>query len=106
MKRLIQAPNAALAHLWAAQLRDAGFDVSVQREFAGGIAGEIPVDQALPEIWIMDNDQFKRARQVLADLQNLPHRRWHCPHCGELVEGPFEQCWNCGTDRPGAFGGS
>ncbi len=103
MKRLIQAPNAALAHLWTAQLRGAGFDVSVQREFAGGIAGEIPVDQALPEIWIMDNDQFDRARQVLRDLQNLPHRRWHCPRCAELVEGPFEQCWNCGTDRPGAF---
>ena len=58
MKRLIQAPNTALAHLWAAQLRAAGFDVSVQREFAGGIAGEIPVDQALPEIWIMDENQF------------------------------------------------
>jgi hypothetical protein len=103
MKRLIQAPNTALAHLWAAQLKNAGFDVSVQREFAGGIAGEIPVDQALPEIWIMDEDLFTRARQVLADLQNLPQRRWHCPSCAELVEGPFEQCWNCGTDRPGAF---
>jgi len=103
MKRLVQAPNTALAHLWTAQLRAAGFDVSVQREFAGGIAGEIPVDQALPEIWIMNEDRYTSARQVLADLQNLPHRRWHCPGCGELVEGPFDQCWNCGADRPGAF---
>jgi hypothetical protein len=103
MKRIIQAPNAAIAHLWAAQLRSAGFDVSVQREFASGIAGEIPVDQALPEIWIMDEERMGAARQFLADLQNLPHRRWYCPRCGELVEGPFEQCWNCGADRPGAF---
>ena len=103
MKRLIQAPNAALAHLWTAQLRSAGFDVSVQREFAGGIAGEIPIDQALPEIWIMDDDDFARARGVLRDLQNLPQRRWHCARCAELVEGPFDQCWNCGADRPGAF---
>ncbi len=103
MKRLIQAPNAALAHLWTAQLRSAGFDVSVQREFAGGIAGEIPIDQSLPEIWIMDDDDFARARGVLRDLQNLPQRRWHCPGCTELVEGPFDQCWNCGADRPGAF---
>jgi len=103
MKRLIQAPNGALAHLWAEQLRGAGFDVSVQRQFAGGIAGQIPVDQSLPEIWIMDDDQYDRARQVLADLQDLPHRRWHCPKCRELVEGPFDQCWNCGGNRPGAF---
>ena len=103
MKRLVQAPNAALAHLWTAQLRSAGFDVSVQREFGGGIAGEIPVDQALPEIGIMDDDQHARARQLLRDLQNLPQRRWHCARCTELVEGPFDQCWNCGADRPGAF---
>jgi hypothetical protein len=103
MKRLIQAPNAALAHLWTAQLRSAGFDVSVQREFAGGIAGEIPIDQALPEIWIMDDDDVARARGVLRDLQNLPQRCWHCARCTELVEGPFDQCWNCGADRPGAF---
>jgi Putative prokaryotic signal transducing protein len=103
MKRLFQAPNAALAHLWAAQLRAAGFDVSVQREFASGIAGQIPVDQTLPEVWIMDDDQVKWARQVFAELQNLPQRRWNCPRCVELVEGPYDQCWNCGADRPGAF---
>jgi hypothetical protein len=103
MKRLVQAPNAALAHLWVAQLRNAGFDVSVQREFAGGIAGEIPVDQSLPEIWIMNDEDLALARNVLRDLQNLPQRRWHCTRCTELVEGPFEQCWNCGADRPGAF---
>jgi hypothetical protein len=89
MKRLLQAPNFGLAHLWASQLRAEGFDVSVQRQFAGGIAGEIPVDQSLPEIWIMDDSDFARARQVLADLQNLPHRRWTCP--------------NCAAERPGAF---
>ena len=31
MKRLTQAPNLALATLWADMLRQAGFDVSVQR---------------------------------------------------------------------------
>ena len=23
-----------------------------------------------------------------------------CPGCHEIVEGPFEQCWNCGRLRP------
>ena len=104
MKRLVQAPNGAIAHLWKAQLQGAGFDVTVQREFASGIAGEIPVDQSLPELWIMDDSRYDAARRFLAELQNLPHRRWYCPGCGELVEGPFDQCWNCGADRPGAFG--
>jgi rubrerythrin len=30
---------------------------------------------------------------------HLPERRWACARCGEIVEGPFEQCWNCGAMR-------
>ena len=38
MKRLLQAPNLALATLWADMLRQGGFDVSVQRAFNSSIA--------------------------------------------------------------------
>ena len=59
MKKLIAAPNLAIATLWADVLNDAGCGVTVQRAFAsgiasgiaGGIAGEIPPDQSLPELW-------------------------------------------------------
>ena len=40
MKKLIQAPNLAIATLWADVLNDAGCGVTVQRAFASGIAGE------------------------------------------------------------------
>jgi hypothetical protein len=36
---------------------------------------------------------------LLQDLQDLPQRRWHC-RCGEMVEGGFEQCWQCGALMP------
>ena len=32
-------------------------------------------------------------------LQDLPQRHWTC-RCGEMVEGGFEQCWNCGAFMP------
>lgn len=97
MKRLTQAPNIAIASLWTDLLNQAGIAASVQRFFAGGIAGEIPVDQALPEVWVLDEEQFEPARRLLDSLCHLPQRRWVCRACGELVEGPFEQCWNCGA---------
>ena len=50
MKRLLQAPNLALATLWADMLSDAGVPATVQRAYASGIAGEIPMDQSLPEV--------------------------------------------------------
>ena len=99
MKKLQQAPNLALATLWVDQLHDAGIGASVQRAYASGIAGEIPPDQALPEIWVSDAADLQRATALLHELQHQPHRHWLCQVCGETVDGPFEQCWNCGQLR-------
>lgn len=100
MKRVIQAPNLALATLWADQLSAVGIPASVQRAYAGSIAGELPPDQCLPEVWVGDDTQCTTAQQLLADWQRLPSRLWACPGCHEVVDGPFESCWNCGTAMP------
>jgi hypothetical protein len=102
MKRLTSAPNIAIATLWADMLRWAGVEASVQRYYAGSIAGEIPPDQALPEVWIADDAGLARAQALLHELRHPPHRHWLCTRCGERIDGPFEQCWNCGAAMPGA----
>jgi hypothetical protein len=94
--RLAQAPNLAIATLWAHALRADGIAVSVQREFLGGAIGQLPPDQCLPEIWVEDDAQFAFAEKALHELQNRPQRSWRCSACGEWVEGGFEQCWRCG----------
>lgn len=104
MKRLTQAPNLALATLWCDQLCSVGLKASVQRAYASGIVGHIPPDQALPEIWIEDDTQLEPARQMLEQWRHPPERRWACAGCEEIVEGPFEQCWNCGALQPPAPG--
>lgn len=100
MKRVLQAPNLALATLWTDQLRDTGIDASVQRAFSTGIAGELPPDQCLPEVWVTDDDQAATAAALLRGWQQLPQRLWACPACHEIVDGPFDSCWNCGGPRP------
>lgn len=100
MKKLLQAPNLALATLWADQLGAAGVPCSVQRAYASGIAGQIPPDQALPEVWLEDAADEARALTLLEEWRTLPHRHWACRACHEIVEGPFEQCWNCGAPMP------
>lgn len=102
MRRLTSAPNLALATLWRDMLSGCGIACSVQRAFSSGIAGEIPPDQALPEIWVHDDADHARATALLHELRHPPWRHWRCTGCGEMVEGPFEQCWNCGAPRPGA----
>ena len=100
MKRLTTAPNIALATLWADMLSSGGIAATVQRYFASGIAGEIPPDQALPEVWVTDAAQFDAARSLLHELRHPPHRRWVCEGCREPIDGPFEQCWQCGAPMP------
>ena len=100
MMRLAQAPNLAIATLWADVLNGAGFAVTVQRAFAGSIAGEIPPDQGLPELWLADERCWAGARALLHDLQHPAERRWACPGCSEVIDGPFDQCWQCGAAMP------
>ena len=104
MKRLTTAPNIAIATLWADMLTHGGIEASVQRYFASSIAGEIPPDQALPEVWIADAAQFDAARSLLHELRHPPHRHWVCESCRERIDGPFEQCWKCGALMPGGTG--
>jgi hypothetical protein len=99
MLRLTQAPNIAIAALWADALRQAGIEASVQRYYLGAAAGELPPDQCLPEVWLIHDEQETQARDFLRDLQQVAQRRWLCA-CGEMVEGGFEQCWNCGLPMP------
>ncbi|MEO7548725.1 MAG: DUF2007 domain-containing protein [Ramlibacter sp.] len=100
MLRLTQAPNIAIAALWVDALQQAGIEASMQRYFLGAAAGELPPDQCLPEIWLVHDEQEAQARRLLHDLAHIPQRRWQCA-CGELVEGGFEQCWQCGLLMPG-----
>jgi hypothetical protein len=99
MLRLTRAPNIAIAALWADALKQAGFSASVQRYYLGSVAGQLPPDQCLPEVWLTLDEDENGARALLYALQHLPQRRWRCA-CGEMVEGGFEQCWHCGADMP------
>ena len=99
MLKLTQAPNIAIATLWVDALQQAGFSASLQRYFLGGIAGELPPDQCLPEVWLSNDEEKPAAEALLHALQNMPQRRWLC-QCGEIVEGGFQYCWHCGAAMP------
>ena len=64
VKRLMSAPNLALATLWADLLCGAGVATTVQRQYASSIAGEVPPDQTLPELWINDPGRMPSVTQA------------------------------------------
>ena len=100
MLRLVTAPNIVQAKIWCDLLCEAGMPATVQRQYLSSAAGQLPPSECLPEIWLDHGEHLARARTLLDELQHLPQRRWACPSCGEIVEGGFEQFWNCGALMP------
>lgn len=61
--------------------------------------GEIPFVELFPELWVVDEEVYPRARLLLNNWlreQGATADAWTCPDCGEVLEGQFGACWQCG----------
>jgi putative signal transducing protein len=101
MIRVFTAQHPAQAHFMKGVLESRGIASEVRGEDLFGARGEIPVWEALPEVWVND-DQADEAREVIRaeSMRDAPSESWQCPNCGESVEAQFTTCWQCNTDRP------
>lgn len=65
---------------------------------ASSLAGELPIEASLPQVWVEKDRDAARARELIDEYlrasPNGPPRQ--CPHCGEENPGTFETCWSCG----------
>ena len=64
--------------------------------------GEIPFVECYPELWVVDDEVYPRARLLLEqwlEEVTLVQKNWRCAECGEILEGQFESCWKCGKER-------
>lgn len=103
MLQLFQARDVAEAHLVRAMLREAGVPAVVQGERLGSAVGEVPFFAAFPTVHVNAPD-LERARAVLDRLQRERDQARNavatsqpvpCPTCGEPIEPPFTDCWQC-----------
>ncbi|OEU73557.1 MAG: hypothetical protein BA864_14540 [Desulfuromonadales bacterium C00003093] len=61
--------------------------------------GEIPFIECFPELWVIDDEIYPRARLLLDAWLETPvgsTESWICGHCGEESGGQFTVCWSCG----------
>ncbi|PLX89303.1 MAG: hypothetical protein C0619_11590 [Desulfuromonas sp.] len=64
--------------------------------------GEIPMTECFPELWVIDEEMFPRAKLLLDGWLNSAGSDagpWQCPTCQEWLEGHFGACWSCGRER-------
>ncbi len=105
--RLTRAPSLMLGQHWVNLLEQAGISSRLTGVHLHAVAGEIPVDQCGPDLWIENPEHKEVALRIIdggqsADDAGRPH--WHCGHCDEWLEPQFSDCWQCGQPRPAALG--
>jgi hypothetical protein len=104
MKKLhtFSIAERSLAGLLKELLTREGIDCLVRNEQLFSALGEIPFLECYPELWIVDDEVYPRAKLLLDGwLANDPETSvsWTCPQCGEILEGQFGACWKCGSRR-------
>jgi hypothetical protein len=64
--------------------------------------GEIPFPECFPELWVIDDEVYPRAKNILDQWLKTeePGEPWVCPGCGEVLESQFGACWKCGKPKP------
>ncbi len=103
-REVFQGADANEAYLVRDALEQAGIEAIVVGDMLQGALGLLPITDLEPRVLVADRD-YEHACKVLADLKAIQYNasrgggRWRCSQCGEMNEGTFELCWNCGCSR-------
>jgi len=78
-----------------------GIESFIKNEHLPGAAGELPPTEVWPELWVMEDNDAGAARRIIEEVlsEKINADGWQCPHCGEHIEGQFNECWRCSGDE-------
>jgi hypothetical protein len=98
MKKLTSAETLVLINHYANLLAAEGIRTEVRNQHLGSVMGEIPFFETWPQLWVVNDLDFDRAKQLIeAADEEAPTEPWICGACAEQNEGQFSACWKCGT---------
>jgi Putative prokaryotic signal transducing protein len=100
--RIYTAQTAAMVAPVKDHLEANGIPCVLRNEFLSAGRGELPPIECWPEVWVADDSDAQRARQLVAEATQGPDpaaEPWRCARCGEEVEAVFAQCWKCGAEQ-------
>ncbi|MHC4532987.1 MAG: transglutaminase domain-containing protein [Planctomycetota bacterium] len=106
MKQVYIADDPTEAHLVKGILGQYGISCEIRGEALWIARGGLPLtSEALPTIWISDDNRYEEAKELTERFQNgtltsKAGANWKCSECGEEVEGQFTECWQCGANQP------
>ena len=81
-------------------LESEGIPTFIRNQFASSVMGEVPFVEVCPQLYVLNEADVCRARQLVLLQQSgpVPGGHWICPVCGTEIEGQFDTCWNCAVE--------
>ncbi|MCP3866040.1 putative signal transducing protein [Marisediminitalea sp.] len=103
MIRLCQSDSAFTIQQYYDALQAQGIGCLIRNQFISGAAGDLPIQDTHPELWLMDKDDLTMAKKVLNELSSdSDEGEWVCSSCNEPQEPAFHLCWQCQQPRNSA----
>ena len=103
MKQVFVSQSLIEVEMRKEWLEQAGIRCTIKNQRASGLAGEIPFTETFPELWVLHDQDYGLACQLVEEQALLPtanHDDWICPGCDERHDGQFSSCWKCGQAKP------
>lgn len=99
MFKIYSAGNIQDAYLLQGLLNEAGIETRILNEYAQGGVGEIPFTQTYPEIWLINESDSEKAKEIIKqfDAKQVSNCDVFCARCHEPNPDTFETCWHCGS---------
>jgi hypothetical protein len=95
MKMVYTNENSFLVNNVKNLIESHKIEVFLKNEYAQGAAGAISTFDAWPEIWVVNNSDFERVKEIVKSSQGKSTDDWICENCSETNDPSFEICWNC-----------
>lgn len=103
MKKLytFSLAEQAQAGLLKELLENEGIACLIKNQQLFAALGEIPFLECAPELWVVDDDVWPRAKSLFDGWMKDETIKapWVCSGCSETLEGQFESCWKCGKEK-------
>ncbi len=82
-------------------LESHGIKTFLKNQYGSSVMGEVPFVEVVPQLYVLDENDLAQAKQLLQlDLPvEQPAEDWVCDKCSVKVDGTFDRCWKCGSDR-------
>jgi hypothetical protein len=112
VKRVFASQNVAALTIVCDLLAQEGIETKILNEKTASVLGEIPFLLAMPEVWVLHDEDEPAAQEIVGRYESgeireeLSREPWECPRCGETIEGQFTECWRCEDDDPRKFKGT